>query len=158
MNILQQIMQMQSKMELHLQCALSRDAGQLDSRWATVAKGSREVGKSMLLLALLLLLLLLGLGIAADAVALSSNSSCSTFYESVSRSGAPRSKQANKHQPSLSSLLFPSSALPPTPSCLWKCPCCCPQPELHSIKIALHSKRGTYFNFAYFVNEYNRNE
>lgn len=26
---------------------------------------------------------------------------------------------------------------------------------LHSIKIALHSKRGTYFNFAYFVNEYN---
>lgn len=102
MNILQQKMQMQSRMELHLQCALSRDAGQLDSRWATVAKGSREVGKLMLLLALLLalLLLLLGLGIAADADALSSNSSCSAFYESVSRSGAPRSKQANKHQPS----------------------------------------------------------
>lgn len=94
-------MQMQSKMELHLQCALSRDAGQLDSRWATVAKGSREVSKPMLLLALLLLLLLLlGLETAADADALSSNSSCSTFYESVSRSGAPRSKQANKHQPS----------------------------------------------------------
>lgn len=57
MNILQQIMQMQSRMELHLQCALSRDAGQLDSRWATVTKGSREVGKPMLLLALLLLLM-----------------------------------------------------------------------------------------------------
>lgn len=107
MNILQQIMQMQSKMELHLQCALSRDAGQLDSRWATVAKGSREVGKPMLLLALLLLLLLLGLETAADADALSSNSSCSTFYESVSRSGAPRSKQANKHQPSPPPLLPP---------------------------------------------------